>query len=218
MSFVGRCSPTVLNTNNTPERLTSKVKREIKIIQQMLYIKAISHFSFYPSSLYNKLCYLILSSSFCYLYCQTLPLSQNQILLLISIRLVVFLRRLPQWWKSLSTKSSSGWNFRFLKANLFLFYFQTVLCKLRHGGFFFQTLQIRKDVSFIFMDLGVSYRWGQLLKTETTADPGDRGSTVVKVLCYKSEGRWFGPSWCQWIFHWYKILPIALWSWGRLSL
>jgi len=23
---------------------------------------------------------------------------------------------------------------------------------------------------------------------------------VVKVLCYKSEGRWFDPSWCQWIF------------------
>jgi len=22
------------------------------------------------------------------------------------------------------------------------------------------------------------------------------GSTVVKVLCYKSEGRWFDPSWC----------------------
>ena len=29
---------------------------------------------------------------------------------------------------------------------------------------------------------------------------GDRGSTVVKVLCYKSEGCWFDPSWCQWIF------------------
>ena len=28
-----------------------------------------------------------------------------------------------------------------------------------------------------------------------------RRSTVVKVLCYKSEGRWFDPSWCQWIFH-----------------
>ena len=25
-------------------------------------------------------------------------------------------------------------------------------------------------------------------------------------------------SWCQWIFHWHKILPIALWTWGRLSL
>ena len=30
---------------------------------------------------------------------------------------------------------------------------------------------------------------------------GDRGSTVVKILCYKSEGRWFDPSWCQLIFH-----------------
>ena len=26
---------------------------------------------------------------------------------------------------------------------------------------------------------------------------GDRGGTVVKVLCYKSECHWFGPSWCQ---------------------
>ena len=30
---------------------------------------------------------------------------------------------------------------------------------------------------------------------------GGRGSTVVKVLCYKLDGRWFDPSWCQWIFH-----------------
>ena len=33
------------------------------------------------------------------------------------------------------------------------------------------------------------------------SNQGDRGSAVVKVLCYKSEGRWFDPSWCQWIFH-----------------
>jgi len=46
----------------------------------------------------------------------------------------------------------------------------------------------------------------------------DRGSTVVKVLCYKSEGRWLDPSWCHWILHWHKIIPIALWPWGRLSL
>jgi len=29
---------------------------------------------------------------------------------------------------------------------------------------------------------------------------GDHGSTVVKVLCYKSEGRWFDPRWCHWNF------------------
>ena len=29
---------------------------------------------------------------------------------------------------------------------------------------------------------------------------GDRGGTVVKVLRYKSEGRWFDPSWCHWNF------------------
>ena len=28
----------------------------------------------------------------------------------------------------------------------------------------------------------------------------DRGGTVVKVLCYKSEGRCFDPSWCHWNF------------------
>ena len=29
---------------------------------------------------------------------------------------------------------------------------------------------------------------------------GDRGDTVVKVLCYKSEGRWLDPRWCHWNF------------------
>ena len=28
----------------------------------------------------------------------------------------------------------------------------------------------------------------------TEWNEGDRGSTVVKVVCYKSEGRWFDPS------------------------
>ena len=32
----------------------------------------------------------------------------------------------------------------------------------------------------------------------TCCNMGDRGSTVVKVLCYKSEGRWSDPR-CQWI-------------------
>ena len=29
---------------------------------------------------------------------------------------------------------------------------------------------------------------------------GDRGITVVKVLCYKSESRCFNLSWCHWNF------------------
>jgi len=29
---------------------------------------------------------------------------------------------------------------------------------------------------------------------------GDRGRTVVKVLCCKSEGRWFDSRWCHWNF------------------
>jgi len=29
---------------------------------------------------------------------------------------------------------------------------------------------------------------------------GNSSGTVVKVLCYKSEGRWFDPSWCHWNF------------------
>jgi hypothetical protein len=26
------------------------------------------------------------------------------------------------------------------------------------------------------------------------------GGTVVEVLCYKSEGRWFDSRWCHWNF------------------
>jgi len=46
---------------------------------------------------------------------------------------------------------------------------------------------------------------------------GDRGSTVAKVLCYNSEGRWLDPSWCQWIFHLHKIPLIALGSTQTLT-
>ena len=29
---------------------------------------------------------------------------------------------------------------------------------------------------------------------------GNRSSTVVKVLCYKSEDHWYDPRWCHWNF------------------
>ena len=33
-----------------------------------------------------------------------------------------------------------------------------------------------------------------------TLSYNDRGGTVVKVLCYNSEGRWFDSRWCHWNF------------------
>ena len=38
------------------------------------------------------------------------------------------------------------------------------------------------------------------LNMEVTHECGDHGSTVVKVLCYKSEGLWFNSRWCLWNF------------------
>ena len=54
------------------------------------------------------------------------------------------------------------------------------------------------------MDLsGFIPRWEQDFHSHPSRPvPGcTRGSTVIKVLCYKSEGCWFDPSYCQWIFH-----------------
>jgi hypothetical protein len=60
--------------------------------------------------------------------------------------------------------------------------------------------------------------WVAEITPSTMDEKGDLGGTLVKVLCYKSEDRWFDPSWCHWIFHWHKILPIALGPWVKLSL
>jgi len=65
-----------------------------------------------------------------------------------------------------------------------------------------------------------SHRWWwsviphEPVKQLTTFRRGGRGSTVVKALCYKSEGHWFDSRWCHWNF----FIDIILWSWGRLSL
>jgi len=37
-------------------------------------------------------------------------------------------------------------------------------------------------------------------KVRPSPQPGNRDSTVVKVLRYKSEGRWFDSRWCHWNF------------------
>jgi len=42
-------------------------------------------------------------------------------------------------------------------------------------------------------------RFSQFCK-KAPKNKGERGSTVVKALCYKSEGRWFDSRWCHWNF------------------
>jgi hypothetical protein len=43
---------------------------------------------------------------------------------------------------------------------------------------------------------------------------GERGGTVVKLLCYKSEGRWFDSRRCHWNFSltYPSDRTMALWS------
>jgi hypothetical protein len=61
-----------------------------------------------------------------------------------------------------------------------------------------------------YMNLGAVEHFNlMLLKTSalfslSSTLSGDHGSTVVKVLHYKSEGCWFDPRWCRGISHWHK--------------
>ena len=60
-----------------------------------------------------------------------------------------------------------------------------ILGLIRNTTFSFSTLEF---IYFIFLKvLDLNY-------STHLQDRGDRGSTVVKVLCYISEGRWFDPT------------------------
>jgi hypothetical protein len=59
--------------------------------------------------------------------------------------------------------------------------------------------------------IGIRYVYDTVRLHTGTAD----GGTVVKVLCYKSEGRFQMVSLEFFID---IILPITLWPWGRLNL
>ena len=64
---------------------------------------------------------------------------------------------------------------------------EPLLCELLHVSAYFLTIT-RHVHKIMWQELSLIYQ------------KIDRGSTVVKVLCYKSEGRWFDSIWCHWNF------------------
>jgi len=86
---------------------------------------------------------------------------------------------------------------------------QTTVRNLCH----FRTSQLYECEVSVFQDViwlnSVTF---QTTKQKPTLLCRNGGTAVTQWL------RWFDPSWCHWIFHWHKILPIALSPRGRLSL
>jgi hypothetical protein len=47
---------------------------------------------------------------------------------------------------------------------------------------------------------GCSIKITIILESQYTIVHANNSATVVEVLCYKSEGRWFDSRWCHWNF------------------
>jgi len=79
-----------------------------------------------------------------------------------------------------------GINLTFEGLNSFIFFAHFLF--LFFAVFTF-SVQLNGVHSFLYHYIAQTLRG---IKLNTQESPyGDRGSTVVKVLCYKSEGRWF---------------------------
>jgi len=76
---------------------------------------------------------------------------------------------------------------------LVLFNTQTAINLLFHCSFLCDVSVAPESRCGTFTPSGISVYLSKLIFNCTRF--GDRGSTVVKVLHYKSEGRWFDPSW-----------------------
>jgi len=58
-------------------------------------------------------------------------------------------------------------------------------------------IEVKHFVSISWIELAE----GRVMRISSSMfKTGDRGSTVVKALCFKSEGRCFDSRWCHWNF------------------
>jgi hypothetical protein len=79
---------------------------------------------------------------------------------------------------------------------------RTLACQTRQVNYVFINFKFRKFPQFKTALTNHSNTSLFIIKSYMFRFMGtDRGSTVVKVLRYKSEGRWFVPRWCHGIFH-----------------
>jgi len=114
----------------------------------------------------------------------------------------------------LLTRSSSSLSFCFLYYHKYNHHLLGKNCLLRHRfylnyicGGCDQNLRTVVVFEYLFR-MNTAYKFWREISDLPTYESShsylqqseDRGSTVVKVLCYKSEGRWFDPSWCHWNF------------------
>ena len=91
-----------------------------------------------------------------------------------------------------------------LKETVFCnFDFAYLPCRL-HPLIFLVTRRITRKAGYSYLKIVFPTKFKKMIifsvLTNYIFRLGDRGSTVVKVLCYNSEGRWFDPGWCQWNF------------------
>jgi hypothetical protein len=54
------------------------------------------------------------------------------------------------------------------------------------------------------------FSWWSLMARGISGGGGTRGSVVVKILCYKPEGRGYEIRWGEWMFSTYLILLVEL--------
>ena len=79
-------------------------------------------------------------------------------------------------------------------SRVILFLFRTAKCSIQGINSFLihSTRDNESNTTFETSVKGATLQETEILNL--LAFKGGRGSTVVKVLCYKSEGRWFDPS------------------------
>ena len=95
-------------------------------------------------------------------------------------------------------KACKGWSFDTLNHITVMWIAKTKCLRKFFSIFDFLCNKVSHHAQFVCKISTLSIHIQLTIKATQLA--GNRGGTVVKALCYKSEGRCFDPSWCHWNF------------------